>query len=218
MKIIGIATRTIVFEGKTRDYVCRSYLDILKAFGLIPLPLSLHSTSLFNLCSAFLIPGGGDIDPVRFQEKDEGFSKNVNPETDALDEAIVQYARENGLPLLGICRGMQAINVFIGGSIHQDIGSNHRHIISGHHLTAVPNRLLPFPGSLSVNSFHHQAVKALAPGLIPVARHMDGTVEAVVHEELPIIGIQWHPELLPDSPETQIIFTCFKKLLDKKNS
>lgn len=98
---------------------------------------------------------------------------------------------------------MQAINVFMGGTLHQDIGCSHKHIISGHKLETFPNHLLAFDQAIAVNSFHHQAVKELAPGLIAVARHLDGTIEAFVHRSLPIIGIQWHPELLPDSRETK---------------
>ena len=214
--LIGIPMRVLNSE-KPKACLNRAYLKILKDHNLKPLPLAFGCEHLLDMCAGVLLPGGGDVDPVHFNEENKG-SKNIEPEDDQLDETIVCHALQKKLPLLGICRGMQAINVFMGGTLHQDISCSHKHIISGHKLETFPNHLLAFDQAIAVNSFHHQAVKELAPGLIAVAKHLDGTIEAFVHRSLPIIGIQWHPELLPDSRETKTIFECFRKLSERKNS
>ncbi|MDD4000556.1 MAG: type 1 glutamine amidotransferase [Bacilli bacterium] len=219
MKIIGIPTRDVTIEG-TKGVVQKSYLNQLEKYQLQPLILSLKniSSNELDLCSGFLIPGGGDIDPSYFNEGNKGLSKDINPQIDEIDRYIVEYATKAKKPLLGICRGIQAINIFLGGSIYQDIGNNHRHIIQGHKVKTKANRLLHFKENIEVNSFHHQAIKELPQDFLIVASHYDGTIEAIIHRTLPIIGIQWHPELLPETEETRIIFDTFINLLNLKNS
>ncbi|HQC74969.1 MAG TPA: gamma-glutamyl-gamma-aminobutyrate hydrolase family protein, partial [Bacilli bacterium] len=135
---------------------------------------------------------------------------------DEVDRLVVEYAKKHQLPVLGICRGHQAINVFLGGSLHQDVGNNHRNIKDNHKVTTQKNQLLPFEDEILVNSYHHQTVKTLAPKLKAIAYHLDGTIEAFIHEELPIIGIQWHPEIIIDEKESQIIFDKFAELVHQK--
>lgn len=217
MKIIGIPTRIVTVNGRRKEYINQTYLKIVQKYQLTPLLLATttyDNPTVLKHCSGFLLPGGVDIDPAYFNEENTGLSKNIEPEIDEMDRRIVEYAKANQIPLLGICRGMQAINIFLGGTIYQDIGCEHKHIISDHKVETYPNRLLNFKRCIAVNSYHHQALKDLAPGLAVIARHNDGTVEGIIHRELPIFGVQWHPEMLPDSPETDIIFRCFRNLME----
>jgi putative glutamine amidotransferase len=86
----------------------------------------------------------------------------------------------------------------------------------GHLVHTANNRLLQFPPEISVNSYHHQAVNRVAPDFEIVARAEDGTIEAIVHRYLPIIGIQWHPEIIPDTAESKLIFDVFARLVNER--
>ena len=114
-----------------------------------------------------VLPGGGDLDPARYGGDTAASVYDVNAEQDDLDLGIARAAAEAGIPILGVCRGLQALNVAFGGTL----------------VDTVP-----------VASGHHQAVRALGAGLVATAVAEDGVVEAVEHESLPIIAVQWHPE------------------------
>jgi putative glutamine amidotransferase len=220
MKLIGIPAR-VMNTGGIKEYINQNYLDELQKYRLFPLLLTtknINQINLLTLCNGFLIPGGDDIDPSYFNEVNAGKSLDINLEVDELDKIIINWAVKEKKPLLGICRGIQAINVFMGGSIYQDIGKSHQHIISNHKVKTYPNRLLNFKKLIDVNSYHHQAINVLSNGFKVIAKHVDGTIEAIIHDSLPILGIQWHPELLPESKETRIIFDAFLKLINLKNS
>src|SRR5690606_3416071 len=119
-----------------------------------------YPEEILKLCDGFLITGGNDIDPMYFGEVNEGLSKKVIPALDVLDKMIVEHAKETNKPLLGICRGHQAINVFLGGSLHQHIGDDHEKVKIDHYATTSKNKLLSFNEKININSYHHQAVKA----------------------------------------------------------
>jgi putative glutamine amidotransferase len=166
-------------------------------------------------CDAILIMGGEDITPRYYDGVDgyEGETRHYD-RADAGQIALVHRAVERETPLLGICRGLQIINVALGGGIVQHLEDGiHRNvdvpvdqILSEH-----PVRLLGGSGLLdglgsatvSVQSAHHQSVGALGAGLVPAAIAPDGLVEAVEHESAPITGVQWHPEA-PDAPAEQL--------------
>ncbi len=166
-------------------------------------------------CDAILIMGGEDITPGFYGGADgyEGETRHY----DRADEgqiALVRRAVERETPLLGICRGLQIINVALGGGIVQHIEDGiHRNvdvpvdqILSEHPVELLGGSgLLDSLGSVavSVQSAHHQSVGALGAGLVPAAIAPDGLVEAVEHESAPITGVQWHPEA-PDAPAQQL--------------
>lgn len=167
------------------------------------------STGRLATCDALLFPGGGDIAPALFGETNLG-SHNIDIELDILQLRIFQAALTQGLPMLGICKGMQLINVGLGGTILQDLPAAGYHTSEKkdlyHKTITAPGSYLHhlYGESFLINSRHHQAVNKLGRQLLPVQWcPMDNCIEALVHETLPILGVQWHPERL-DSKQTDI--------------
>lgn len=216
LALIGISPRVVVDGDTTRENMSATYPRALAKFGLhgVMLPVEGDASVLFPLFSGFLVTGGNDTDPRCYHAVDQGVSTLVPPEVDALDKAMVEYAVSRHLPMLGICRGIQSINVFMGGTLFQDI-KNHRSIAEGHEVTTFPNPYFPLPAEILTNSYHHQALDRVAEGLEVIARHHDGTIEMVVGKSLPIIGTQFHPEMRPDDPVSIMIFTTFKRWLEE---
>ena len=151
-------------------------------------------------CGALLLPGGGDVEPWRYGRGNTA-SRGLEPERDTAELMLLERFIAAGKPVLGICRGIQIINVFFGGTLCQDLpchaatdGKDRFHTVC-----TVRSPLLPVCGPVCrVNSAHHQAVDALGRGLRAIQWAEDGTVEALCHDCLPIWGVQWHPERLPE--------------------
>jgi putative glutamine amidotransferase len=150
-----------------------------------------------------LLPGGWDVDPARYGEESGEHIGQVDPELDRTELELVRQARSAGLPVLGICRGQQVINVALGGTLLQHV-ENHevRELGRAHLAHAVQvepaselGRAAGAP-TIEVNSLHHQAVKSLAPGLRTTAQSTDGTVEGIESEDGLIVAVQCHPEEL----------------------
>lgn len=215
-KLIGVTPRLLVEETTEKQFVNSSYVNYLLRYDCNIIMLTLNNPKIeevLDLCDGFLITGGTDVDPKFYNEENNG-SKCIDDRLDILDKQVVEYAVKNKKPLLGICRGHQSINVFLGGSLIQHM-ENHRGIKEGHEVKTVKNAYLAFDENILTNSYHHQAVKDLAPNMEIVAKHADGTCEAIIHKELPIIGIQWHPELMITSNESKIIFDKFFEFVNK---
>ncbi|MFH9989675.1 gamma-glutamyl-gamma-aminobutyrate hydrolase family protein [Streptomyces luteogriseus] len=150
-----------------------------------------------------VIAGGPDVDPVRYGAEREPRTGPPAPERDAWELALIEAALAARVPLLGICRGMQLLNVALGGTLVQHI-DGHAEVVGvfgGHAVKPVPGSLYAgvVPEETFVPTYHHQAVDRLGEGLVPSAYAADGTVEAV---ELPsadwVLGVQWHPEMGED--------------------
>ena len=177
-------------------------------------------------CDGLLLPGGGDIDPVYYGEEMNG-SDEPDRELDKAQRDILDAFVKAKKPILGICRGMQLINVYFGGSLHQDLVTRDIHTRKNdndsiHSVKSVEegNLFEKFYGkTFNINSAHHQGTKKLGKGLKEVLRSEDGVCEAVIHEELPIIATQFHPERMSykqrrdDAVVGEEIFEYFKSLL-----
>jgi putative glutamine amidotransferase len=214
-KLIGIAARMLTENGIKKLFVNKSYLGEIAALGFNPfliLPNSPAVEEILGLCDGFLLPGGTDVDPHRYGADNDG-SKDVEASIDDLDQVIVDYALRTGKPLLGICRGLQSLNVFAGGTLNQHI-LGHTKTLFDHEVEFEPSRLLGITGKAMLNSYHHQAIDKVAPGFRVIARHVDGTIEAIEHESLPIFAVQWHPEKTPDSIYSKAVFNSFKSLVE----
>lgn len=178
---------------------------------LLPaIPVTTLNPAALSECSALLLPGGGDISPAFFGERNNG-SKNIDTELDILQFQAFNYAVQQKLPILGICKGMQVINVALGGTITQNLPTAQIHQYTGkdqyHNTTIMEGSCLYrlYGGEALVNSAHHQGVKRIGNGLFPIQWcSMDHCVEAIAHETLPILGLQWHPERI--SPEFSPLF------------
>ena len=152
-------------------------------------------------CDALLLPGGGDIHP-RFYGQRVGGAKNVDEALDGRELALFRQFFEAGRPVLGVCRGMQVVNVALGGTLRQHV--------EGHSQTDGKDRLHAvctddavlrslYGKRFLVNSAHHQAVELPGKGLRVIARADDGVSEAIRHENGRVWGVQWHPERLGDA-------------------
>ena len=150
-------------------------------------------------CDALLLPGGGDMEPWRYGQSNTA-SRGLEPERDTAELMLLERFTAAGKPVLGICRGIQVINVFFGGTLCQDLPGHSA--VDGHDsfhtVRTARSPLLAVCGPLCrVNSAHHQAADAPGRGLRAVQWAEDGAVEAVCHDCLPVWVVQWHPERLP---------------------
>ena len=200
----------------------KNYVAALTGTGLTPM-VTLDPAEA-ALCDGLLLPGGGDIDPALFGAENDGSTDIDRP----LDEAQLAAAGlfiQAEKPILGICKGHQIINVRFGGSIIQDlaVAAAHRYVEkdSVHPVHAFPGSVLErlYGPRFSVNSAHHQGLGTIGKGLRATAFAPDGTVEAIEHDALPILGVQFHPERMcfakarPDTVDGAAIFEYFKSLL-----
>lgn len=151
-----------------------------------------------------VIAGGADVEPVRYGATPDPRTGPPARERDAWELALIEAAIDLHIPLLGICRGMQLLNVALGGTLHQHLdGHTGGHaVFGGHPVDPVPGTAYAaaVPEQTTVPAYHHQAVDRLGTGLIASAHAPDGTVEAL---ELPdreslVLGVQWHPEMGED--------------------
>jgi len=207
-----------------------TYTDSIRHGGGIPVILVPVDASEINdvldRIDGLLFTGGGDVSPAAYGAEPEETIRGVNTERDSFEVELVRRAHERKMPVMGICRGLQVINVALGGTLIQDLPSHtgvHGHDITGEgvyepHLQAKveeSSRLATVigPGLHSINSIHHQAVDTLGDGLTVVASATDGTVEAIDHEDhdWPFIAVQWHPEFLGmrDDGTSHELFTSF---------
>lgn len=225
-----------ISERVNRD-INGEYCSAIAEYGGIPVKLSVYDDpeeidAKLATVKAVLLPGGFDIQPSRYNEEEDEKLESVDKKLDALEYRVLSFAREKKLPVLGICRGHQMINVFHGGSLYQDIPSmfkglkkvKHRITEEGilynsakpcfHDTTLIKGSVLNRSlgtGRIKVNTYHHQAVKKPAPGFIVTARSDDGSVEAIEYAgDRFIMGVQFHPEkMIKRDPVFKEIFRCF---------
>lgn len=213
--LIGVSTSITVGEYPERAYVNSAYLRAIEQAGGIPvlLPPQLSAAArdtLWQRLDGLVLTGGGDVEPARFGEPPHASTALVSPERDALELDLVDRAMRDEVPLFAICRGVQVVNVALGGTLHQHIpdavGGTVQHSQSEpRHVATHPVKLLTEgtrlgeilgTPELAVNSFHHQALHRLGRGLRDVGWAPDQVIEALEHEDRRrfVVGVQWHPE------------------------
>ena len=181
--------------------------------------------ALLEGMDGLLLSGGSDLDPGYYGEKPVPELGVTIPERDVFEMALLEHALRRKIPILGICRGMQVLNVALGGTLYQDLPSQMDHKVLLGHRQETPkwqpthevevdggSKVAEILGAkeLKVNSYHHQAIKELASELVAVAHAPDGVIEAVESGDLSkrwVIGVQWHAEAMREAgPEHRNLF------------
>lgn len=202
-------------EEKGQYFLGSMYAEAVEAAGGLPMPLvySRSDEDVNSVCAAvngLILSGGGDVDPFYFGEAPIPAGGEICPGRDRFEISLARQALADNIPILGICRGMQVLNIAAGGDIYQDIGQLEGKVIKHfqqaprwhptHEVTVSGGTLLSSicgDRTMRVNSFHHQAVRKPAPGFIISARSPDGLAEAIESVNLSfLLGIQWHPETM----------------------
>ncbi|MCL6479247.1 MAG: gamma-glutamyl-gamma-aminobutyrate hydrolase family protein [Peptococcaceae bacterium] len=217
-----------------KDMICLGgmYVKAVQAGGGVPLPLACDADEDFvdrisGAIDGLILSGGPDVDPFFFGEEPLPESREICPRRDASETALARRALAANIPVLGICRGMQVLNIAAGGDIYQDIHSQLNDRLIKHFQQAprwhptheilirqgtVMASILG-PGAVRVNSFHHQAVRKVADGFIVSAQSADGVIEAVEAPGLRFaLGIQCHPETLWE--RRPLFLNLFKRLVE----
>jgi len=179
-------------------------------------------------CDGLVFAGGTDLGPHLYGKTMTALVRRVVPERDEFELALLRLALERGLPLLAICRGLQLLNVGLGGTLFRDLATEHPGEVF-HETGQCPKHEPTHPvrleagsvldrawggGPVWVNSFHHQGIDALGAGLRPVAWSDDDLVEAVEHPGFPmVLGVQWHPEMMAECHPEQL--APFRLLVEK---
>lgn len=188
---IGIAGK----KGQTNNYE-RSCTEL----GLFP--CTSLSLSTLSTCDALILPGGSDITPGFYGQGNHG-SRGIDTELDLLQIQALEYFIRAGKPVLGICKGMQLINVYFGGTLIQDLPNHKEHQQDEgdllHASTVTEDCVLShlYGYEFVINSNHHQAVDKVGRHLHIIQMSHDNVIEGIKHDTLPIIAVQWHPERLP---------------------
>lgn len=214
--IIGISgSRVLNNVGIFRSYVNENYVNAVLHNGGIPfiIPFSTDDGVIAEQIAevdGLILSGGHDVDPRNYGEESQQKIGDIWPDRDHFDMQLLAEAEKAHLPVLGICRGAQLINVAHGGSLYQDIsyreGETLKHM-QGHtpdlptqtidvKANSMLAKVLGTSTTASINSFHHQLIKKLGDGLIATAWAKDGVVEAFENRNGSVIGVQWHPENL----------------------
>jgi putative glutamine amidotransferase len=218
------------------DYLKRQYYLAIQDAGGIPVILpNIEKIDLADhyvkILDGLLLSGGGDVHPSFFNERIQAKNLSIKKERDRFEIALAQKAEKKRLPILGICRGHQVINIALGGTIYQDLSLraektlNHKpeavmrfkrkhkvKIKGGSKLFSIIKR-----GGIKVNTNHHQIIKDVAPDLLASAWSEDGVIEALEGKAKGfLISVQWHPEAMLKHPSSGAIFRAFVRACRKR--
>ncbi len=202
MKKIGILAAITTLDIDIIEKVAQPYVDMIAKENWLPIIIP-HQEKLFEeyikICDGFVFIGGSNDCTPQIYQAQNTHSKGCNLSQDKEELQLMSLIEKSKKPLLGICRGMQLMNIYFGGSLIQDVTNSQLHCqytnqdISVHSVTINESRYLP-SGEYNVNSVHHQAVQKIGSNLLITSTSEDGIIESLEHKTLPWIGVQWHPE------------------------
>jgi putative glutamine amidotransferase len=217
----------VVRIGITRCHRIADYIEAVAASGAEPVVLDVDhgAEGLLKDLDGLVLSGGGDVDPALFGEAPHPAYSPAEEGRDTAEIALVRTALESKTPVLAICRGVQVLNVAAGGTLVQDIPTQVRHSLAhridkpkdfpAHEVAVSPgSKLAALLGAdasrphVLVNSRHHQAVNAVAPGFHVTAKATDGVIEALESDDPGAfcVGVQWHPENFGDASKFRELF------------
>lgn len=209
--VIGIIP--LYDEQKDSYWMVPGYMKLLEQCGAFPimLPLTTNDSDLescIKMCDGFLLTGGQDVDPTIYGDTKKSYCGELCEKRDIMEGYLLKEALHRQIPVFGICRGIQFMNAYLGGSLYQDLEKEFHPTVE-HHMSAPYNKVahkvtvcpesmlaaLIGAGEHGVNSYHHQAIKELAPDLESMAVSEDHLIEAVsVKGQRFAMAVQWHPE------------------------
>ncbi len=200
----------------------RAYIDAVTAAEAASVTLPVqppgHAAAAIDRIDALILSGGGDVAPERYGAERHPAVGGVDEARDAWEVALIAQARQRSMPILAICRGLQILNVACGGTLIQHLpehDDSHPHLEPGtfdaasHHVQITPGSTMAKvldTDVVDVNTLHHQAIDRCADDLVVAGVEEHGIVEAVEHPTEPILGVQWHPELIAHLPPHQRLF------------
>jgi putative glutamine amidotransferase len=239
--IIGVPTQTLqTLGGVPADIppswvMSQRYIRALTTAGALPWMIPLVGDDpdtlrgIYDELDGVFLPGGADIDPAAYGEARHPRCDNTDPARDRVELALAGWAMADHKPVLGVCRGLQLVNLAAGGTLYQDLaeqmpgaikhdyfpfGGRHARDYLAHEVRiAAGSRLAALfgAGAVKVNSMHHQGIRTLGAGLAATAVAPDGLIEGIESADGSyVVGVQWHPEVLTDScPKTRRLFESF---------
>ncbi len=205
---IGLTLRKQIINQKDSYVVYERYIKLLSNCEIIMIN-DTQSEEVIDMCDGFIITGGDDVDPnLYFQENIN--SNGICYENDKLDLMVIEHAYKNNKPLLGICRGIQILNVYFKGTLKQHYDG---HMNTVHKLVEVIKpRLFEIKNKI-VNSYHHQIIDVVGNELVVTYKSSDGIVEVIEHVSKNIIAVQYHPEISTNSDDIQLYNMLFNYTL-----
>lgn len=239
--LIGVPTQTLqaidgIPEALPRSWVMNHrYFTALTQVGAVPIMVPLLTDDedamrvLYERLDGIFLAGGVDVDPASYREDKLDVCGRIDPDRDQIELQLTQWALEDGKPLLGVCRGLQVVNVACGGSLHQDVAPDEQRFIKhdyfpnqgyardflAHDVSVEPGsrlaRIFQAP-SMRVNSMHHQGIAQLGRDLEATIRSPDGLIEGIEGiRDTFVLAVQWHPEVLIESDAgARRLFSEFK--------
>lgn len=228
--MIALTARSGDFDGQTRIFDNQTYFDAIAQAGGIPVLVTYGDDEDYKMIAerfdGLMVTGGEDLDPALFHQPAHPSLELTDPRLDTLDLRLIQLFAAKGKPILGICRGIQSINVAFGGTLIQDLNTQYPAMRAAGHQQhkAVPKPAMDatfhdntfvegtklyamFGPCHAVNSYHHQNIDQVADGFVVSSWSEDGLAEAIEKDQ--ILAVQWHPERLSADPCHRAIFESF---------
>lgn len=233
-----LAVETGIFSGTERIYVNRDYVDSVLRAGATPLllPIIADQEAIFqqmSACDALIFSGGQDVHPHHYNEEPSHFLEAVCYERDLYEMAALRFAIQQKMAIFGICRGLQLMNVAFGGTLYQDIAKQIPEGSLAHSQKARKDEITHAVDladeswlqrifkkkTLMTNSFHHQAIKDLAPEFRAIAWAKDGIIEAIEkNDDSCVVAVQWHPEMMTEKhSDMHLLFCAFVDEVKQRN-